>query len=98
MTDHLEMMTIWKSPLQAVHHELRKGARILNIDRDPNGETCLWALVDVNAEVETWETRLYGTGWFNVPTEGYVGMFLDGPMVWHVFAKPLSPFKTTAAP
>lgn len=82
------MKTIHKYPLViAAHHsfQLPAGATILNVDLDPTGRVCLWALVDTDQPPEMRRFVIVGTG-HDVP-DGllYHGSVVQGGFVWHVF-------------
>jgi hypothetical protein len=60
---------------------------LLTVDYDPNGEICLWAIV--NIEVENTEVciAVLGTGWLMLEDvkHKYINTLKQGPYVWHAF-------------
>lgn len=70
----------------------------LHVGLDPGGDPTLWGLTDTEAPPPNHEsgmTRVFvvGTGDEAPPAEGpyaptYVGTFVDGSFVWHVFILP----------
>lgn len=89
------MRTIWKFPVKFMNTN-KVQAKVLDwlhVGFDPQGEICVWAVVDPLAAEEqekTYLIELVGTGhyfdkdFYN--TADYIGTTNDGPYVWHVFA------------
>lgn len=89
MIGHIFKYPIAGSPLagEVIELKLPKGCAVCDIQAQ-GGMVCLWAIVDIHAELETRKFKLIGTGWqiddiekiYFVKTvqmpEGYV---------WHVF-------------
>lgn len=82
-------MTIWKyriieDGISIIRMPL--GAEIISTGLDPNGDLCVWAIVDDTADVfENVEIRAWGTGW-HVDFEGrFIGTVKSGIYMWHVF-------------
>lgn len=83
------MSAVWKFPLATALTdnalEMPKGAKVVHVGIQ--GERiCLWAIVDMQAPVETRVFQIVGTGHEEVK-EGmaHVGTVQQGPWVWHVF-------------
>ena len=82
--------TIYKYPFNiddSFTIEMPLGAEVLSVGLDPLGQQCVWALVDTSAESIPFRFALRGTGH---PAEGlkasdFVGTFLMGRLVFHVF-------------
>lgn len=63
-----------------------QGAELLSVGLDPQGRQCVWAKVDQQAPMVSRRIRIYGTGHeCNMPTSKFIGTFVEGPFVWHVF-------------
>lgn len=85
------MKTIWKFPLlytdiQSVSMPL--GAQVLSTGLDPQGQLCLWALVDPGAGSNQYRgVAVIGTGNPAHSAQGmrFVGTVVQAPFVWHVF-------------
>ena len=64
------------------------GAQVLCL-KVQNGTPCLWAYCDPEVEQEMRSFLTLGTGMDNPYAEDfdhvYVGTYMDGPFVWHVF-------------
>ena len=83
------MKTIWKYPLTVTDYQsvrMPKGAEILSV-ADQQGELCVWALVDSDAELEDRMFYIFGTGnSFNeVIPMNFLGSVQQNVFVWHVF-------------
>lgn len=87
-------MKIWKFPLMMVDDQsiaVPSGARPLYVGLDPVGDPCVWALVDPAAPTHGRRVRIVGTGhpidgeFTGTAIQPYVGTFVQGPFVWHVF-------------
>lgn len=81
--------TIWKFPIEITDRQtvLMPGeSSVLSAGLDPAGEPCLWALVKPGAPEAQVAVRVVGTGHpiDKIPYR-YVGSFVDGHCVWHVF-------------
>jgi hypothetical protein len=97
------MHTIYKYPvpLQDLSIlELPTHSRILSVGLDPQGELCLWALVQpLVPSHDRWQLAVVGTG--NPVSDAlaqantdaspwrFVGTVTQAPFVWHVFARGL---------
>lgn len=84
------MRTVYKYPIQraTTKLELDAFARILHVGLDPSGQPCLWALVDTEEttkKLRTFECFFTGENLARVNASGYVGTFIDGALVYHVF-------------
>jgi hypothetical protein len=84
-------LTIWKYAVPAEDEftvTMPKCAQILDV-QDQNGQPCLWALVNPEAETEPRHFFLRGTGhpMGEAATGVYVGTFqvAPGPLVFHLF-------------
>jgi len=87
------MKTIHRFPLlpssagRDIVLEIPRQAEVLSIGIRPlDNVPSLWALVSDGYDVCLRTFRIYGTGWMLPDNPGeYVGTFMVGPMVWHVF-------------
>lgn len=84
------MKTIYKYPLVVTEKQtllLPSGFEITSVGLDPNGYPSLWAIVNPeNSEIKQ-TIYIVGTGQAipkNVENK-YVGKFICGVFVWHVF-------------
>jgi hypothetical protein len=85
------LKTIYKYPLENIPSgniiTMPADYELLTVDYDPNGEICLWAIV--NTEVENTEVciAILGTGWPMLEDikHKYINTFKQGPYVWHAF-------------
>lgn len=84
--------SIWKFQLPVtddIQLELPKDAQILSVQVQ-NEIPCIWALVDVNAEKETRNFKIFGTG-HKVCSENlvFIGTFqmLGGGLIFHLFER-----------
>jgi hypothetical protein len=86
------MKTIWKTTLEIVdvqHVSIPKFADPIHAGLDPIGVPCVWWDVDTDKQGERRSVFIVGTG--NPMPQGiepYVGTFVHGPFVWHVFIPP----------
>lgn len=85
------MTTIYKYPLRFVdliHVEMPRDAKILHAGFDPNGQLCLWAVVDTDKPKHTCAIKIVGTGnQFESPhLWTFVSTVIDATFVWHIFA------------
>jgi len=86
------MATIWKYPVtgETTVHEVPKGAAPLHMGADPEGNLCVWFVVNPDLPKEKRAIIVVGTG-HSVPDDAakaYVGTFVSGRFVNHVFAPP----------
>lgn len=81
------LAAVWKYTLQlngGWSVRMPDGARILRVE-GVDGQICLWALVDPEAEKVSREFLIVGTG-HTVPASAfYHGTAVIAPYVWHVF-------------
>lgn len=87
-------MQIWKFPLEIVDEQLidvPEGARILSVALQFE-QLCVWAIVEVDAEMVPHRFSVRGTGHAVTGDEGtFIGTVQmgGGALIWHVFeAKP----------
>lgn len=90
-------MKIYKYILKAIGLNLIQtyaGAAILSAGIDPNGDICVWMLVDTKQPVADRAIEVFGTGWeleedFN---SIFIGTVNTGLYMWHIFdaGKPLT--------
>jgi hypothetical protein len=85
--------TIWKYPLtgQTTVHAMPKGAKALHLGTDPAGDICAWFLVDPEQDMEPRGLVVVGTG-NSLPMNAaqyYLGTFVIGEFVNHVFVPPI---------
>ncbi|MCL2119892.1 MAG: hypothetical protein FWH27_15855 [Planctomycetaceae bacterium] len=76
--------SIYKYSLADGVVSMPKNARILKVGMQ-DGIPCLWATVDPNAERETREFSILGTGCIIPNRWKYIGTMFDRQHVWHVF-------------
>ena len=82
--------TIWKFPLEITDRQDIKmpgEPKILSVGLDPKGVPCLWALVQPGNPEWRISVHIVGTGnpAENAVGQTFVGSFVQGPFVWHVF-------------
>ena len=83
------MKTVYKYPfpIQEVFSVLIPiQSKILKIDLDPTGAPCIWAEVDTDVPVASYDFAIVGTG-REIPevNYGHVWSFIQGPFVWHIY-------------
>lgn len=82
------MKTIYKYKIEILDEQnisMPLGAKIIHAGLDPQGQTCVWALVDTNLKTEYREIYVRGTGHDINNDFAHVGSFVSGQFVWHVF-------------
>ncbi len=88
------MKTIWKEKLVSVKDrgslfnlKLPKGAKIVLIGPDPNGEECVWFEFErKNAENKVPRVlEIFGTGHLIPPLSTHLLSFKSGEFMWHVY-------------
>lgn len=81
---------VWKYEIGHARTEvdLPKDAECVRVSPDPRGVACMWALVDPDAPTERVQLEIYGTGHPIPDGRTFIGSWLDGPFVWHLFASP----------
>jgi hypothetical protein len=69
--------------------KINKEYKILKLGYDPNGNLCIWALVNLDSEMIEIQINVYGTGWplskDFITDKQYIDTINDGPFVWHIF-------------
>ena len=78
---------IWKYKLENII-EMPKGAEILTvqIQNGKSFDTCIWAKVTPDNELEKRRFVVIGTGHsFDDTNYKYIGTYQDSPFVWHLF-------------
>lgn len=84
------MNKIYKYPIQIVEEQtltVPACADFFHVGLDPLGEPCMWAVVNTKAKLTKINIRVIGTG-STVPDDDaymYLGSFVHGPFMWHVF-------------
>lgn len=85
------MLTIWKYPLEIMGEQtisISEHNQPLDIQMQ-NGQPCLWAVVDTDADQVERKVYIVGTGQDVNPIKHvrayYVGTVQEGRWVWHVF-------------
>lgn len=88
------MRTIYKYPLavtskQTIQVPVRSIPR--HVGLDPDGVPCLWLQVLADNDTTDLVVYIVGTG-RPIPTEAtrFLGTFVQGLFVWHVYASPMS--------
>lgn len=77
----------------SVHGSCRPGGgltEVLHIGPDPTGRICMWAEVDDEKPTEDVRVHVVGSG-LNLPAHrgNYLGTFVSGRFVWHVYSQHL---------
>lgn len=82
-------MTIWKYPLSSQRIKMPMGARPLSVGLDPSGIPCIWCQVE-EVEPGRWYDVLIVVTGGEMPGGDFVfvGSFLSGAFVGHVFFNP----------
>jgi hypothetical protein len=79
------MKQIWKYQVENLI-EMPKEAEILTVKVQDSFNVCIWAKVDPEKETEIRAFEVIGTGHpFDDTNKEYIGTYLDGPFVWHLF-------------
>lgn len=81
-------LVIYKYPIDITSQqfiEMPKGAKLLHVALDGWGKPCIWAQVDTDQPKVKRMFFIYGTGAPMRHHENYVGTFVEGKFVWHVF-------------
>ena len=81
------MKTIWKFSLRhsrAGTVPMPEGAVIRHVGRQA-GSTCIWAEVDTEAPCSLHTFQVFGTGEPLPETTAYLGTYVEGPSVWHLY-------------
>ena len=81
---------IWKYPIEIIDKQLirmPKGATLLHVGLDPNDIPCIWALINPDAPLVDRNIFIHGSGHTVIRFDegSYVGTFVQGYFVWHVF-------------
>lgn len=72
--------------VQRIHMQV--GAEVCYVGLDPDGNHCIWAIVDPEAPMEWVTVLVIGTG-HPIPDEViFLGSMVAAPFVWHVFIQP----------
>lgn len=89
------MITIYKYPIQPSAEEIELsipgGGPVISAGIDPTGQTCVWAMVDLEQEDKAVKIYCVGTGWpldwiiEKSPTIEFIGTIKNGIYMWHVF-------------
>ena len=89
------MKTVWKEPLKPISAdraslfevELPKGAKIILVGPDPEGEECIWFEFErKNGDHKVKRVlELFGTGHLIPPLSTHVLSFKSGPFMWHLY-------------
>ena len=78
-------MEIWKFKVENII-EMPKEAKIITVQQQDSFNTCIWAIVDPEAEREKRMFSVIGTGEDFDPTKRkYIGTWKDSIFVWHLF-------------
>ena len=82
------MRTIWKFQV-AEQVDMPPASRIIKVDYDGNGDLCIWAIVNPNAEERI--TRYFDVIGTGIPYDEsdwrYIGTVMKDPFVWHVIER-----------
>lgn len=89
------MITIYKYPIQPTTEEIELsipgGGPVLSAGLGPNGQPCVWSIVDLEQEDKPVKIYCVGTGWpidwimAKSAAIEFVGTIKDGIYMWHVF-------------
>jgi hypothetical protein len=84
--------TIFKYPINITDYQVLRmpaEAEVNHVGLDPTGRPCVWAIVDENSPARNVGISIRGTG-HAIPDDGiFIGTFLKGSHVWHVFIIPI---------
>ena len=82
------MRAIWKYRSQASPISMPKGAIPLHVGLQ-DGTAHMWVEVDPNAEMTDRHFYVAGTGHPVIkPDDIYIGTWMDGSFVWHLYERP----------
>jgi hypothetical protein len=86
------MRTIYKFPLVIEEKQTIKFLKeagttpeIVRVGHDPKGVPCIWIELTPGNYFDAFEINLVGTGERIPGSSDYVGSFVDGYFVWHVY-------------
>lgn len=90
------MKKIWKFDLHNAntpeqpdifHFEMPKGAKVIHLGNDPNGQECVWVEFDVTQETNLVPRmfQIFGTGHLVPPLSTHLRSWINGPFVWHLY-------------
>lgn len=89
------MKTIWKEVLRPItpdspnifNLELPKGAKVIFVGPDPEGQDCVWFEFEMkNAENKVPRVlEIFGTGHLIPPMSTHIVTFKSGPFMWHLY-------------
>lgn len=68
--------------------EIPSGSKVISAGLDPQGELCIWAIVNPENELELRKFTVVGTGWTmgrELDNWEFIGTVRQGPYMWHVF-------------
>lgn len=68
--------------------EMPISSKIISVGLDPQGDLCIWAIVDPEEGKSMREFAVVGTGWPMKDSLEYwtfLGTVKQGPYMWHVF-------------
>ena len=91
------MRTVYKYPfatggdIAEQHINVYGWATVRMVGLDPHGKPCIWAESSPKEELSKRTIYVVGTGQ-PIPEEAeyYLGSFVQGPYVWHVYSRNLS--------
>ena len=83
------MKTVWKYPIEITDEQIVPalfGASPIYVGLDPKGFPCIWCDVeDTKPGNESLRISIRGTGHPSPENVTYLGSFIQGPFVWHVY-------------
>lgn len=83
------MRTIYKYQLNLIvsqYYDLPVQAEPLSVGIDPQGQLCLWALIDIDAGLESRIIRIIETGNPISYDQGtFIGTVKQDQFIWHIF-------------
>ena len=71
--------------------EIHAGAGILSAGRDPNGDICIWAMIEDTSPMVKKNIYCIGTGWpldlifTNGESVKFIDTIKEEPYMWHIF-------------
>lgn len=83
---------IWKFPFGGADNKFEApiGTEFIHIGPDPQGQACIWGVVDTLADTAMHEVHVVGTGQpFPEGDLKYLATTNAGPFVWHSFVQEL---------
>lgn len=84
-------MQIYKQPLDITSNNngvTGNAVKFIHVGPDPSGQPCVWYETDtVNVPQSHHPIVIIGTGHTKPRDMVHIGSYIDGPFVWHVYAR-----------